>query len=745
MSEMDSPYTPVFVSAHPQASLQTLKSRIKTARAFHDQIADHFAARREAEEAYARQLQKIARRASLQSSANVPPDYRNVMSRLVSDLSETSQAHDQWARRIYTECEEPLRSASSSGEWSKLRRLDDLLAPTLKEVNSLESQLSKEQKKLSSKRTATMMAKVEATRENLLHAMERWDKDLPLAIETYERVDRARLAMLRDTVRRFSMAQDEAATEIHQSAQKTIQIAGEYQPDEELRNFATSLQLAPRSQELTRSADAAPTNAKPADPPQGLAESLAFRSSSPQSRMASPADWNTRNFRRTEEHESPTVQERSSPRFSVPLPSALFQNSSAHKYASTQKQSQFETNTPIASPRLSTPNLGFSSSRTTEVNRSAGPETPVHMEGTQQTQASIRQNRRATTQFVNPVASTNQEDEAAWERMRTQLRNFSMGNAATSRRDYREPGPVGSETLGMTAEKGRSSSQQDTYHYTEKAQPPYSTFSPTTISSSQMSSSNHVVPISARIVERVSAIWAEGAIKRCVVAGELQLTQLSRSPVSGHACIRLTQADQLCNIVCQPGLLTPDVNRPGGFQLDLAKLASLGKDAVALRYQVEVSSDTFQQYAPIVLESQWRCEPKQSSLLVSYRVNLASQLSQRAPNATLQNVAISVRMPSETPVVGPVLSKPVGDWDPNQQKLHWVRSSTMPLTDPENSRVLARFPVESQSAPQPVHATWKLSAHTVSNIDLESYSGDESVVLASVHRETVSGTYFVQP
>ncbi|WFD41983.1 Suppressor of Profilin deletion [Malassezia psittaci] len=667
------------------------------------------------------------------------------MGRLVSDLSETSQAHEQWARQIYTECEEPLRSASSSGEWSKLRRLDDLLAPTLKEVNSLESQLSKEQKKLSSKRTATMMAKVEATRENLLHAMDRWDKDLPLAIETYERVDRARLAMLRDTVRRFAIAQDETASEIHQSAQNTIQIAGQYQPDEELKNFATSLQLAPRSQELTRSADAAPTKAAPADLPQNFAESLAFRSSSPQARVASPTNWQARNFRRSEEHETPKVQERNSPRFSVPLPSTLFQNSSAHKYASTQKHQQFETSSPITSPRLSTPNLGFSSSRTTEVNRSAGPETPVHMEVTQGLQAAIRQNRRATTQFTSPVASTNQEDEAAWERMRTQLRNFNTANTATSRREYREPVPVGSETLPTMAEKEKPSSQQDTHRYTEKAQPPYSAFSPTTISSSQMSSVNHVVPISARIIERVSAIWTGGAIKRCVVAGELQLTQLSRTTVSGHACIRLTQADQICNIVCQPGLLTPDVNRPGGFQLDLAKLASLGKDAVALRYQVEVSSDTFKQCAPIVLEPQWRCEPNQSSLLLSYRVNLASQLSQRAPNATLQNVAISVTIPSETPVVGPVLSKPVGDWDPDQQKLHWMRSDIMPLTDPETSRVLARFPVESQSVPQPVHATWKLSAHTVSNIDLESYSSEESVVLASVHRETVSGTYFAQP
>ena len=154
--------------------------------------------------------------------------------RLVSELAEVAQIHGQLERRIMRECEQPLREAPSSGEWASLRRYDDTLTPILKDLNSLENQLHKDQKKFESKRTGTQHAKLEATQQSLTRAVGQWDKNAPLAVQAYERVDRARLTMLRETVRQFARAQNDMAKAMYDVARETGHAASQFNVDHEL-------------------------------------------------------------------------------------------------------------------------------------------------------------------------------------------------------------------------------------------------------------------------------------------------------------------------------------------------------------------------------------------------------------------------------------------------------------------------------------------------------------------------------
>lgn len=709
-----------------------------------------------------RQLQKLTKRSFLADTTYLPPEYKDVYDRLMCELAEVSQAHSRLEHRILRDCEEPLRTAPTSGEWSKLRRYDESLAPVLKEISSLENQLHKDQKKHDSKRTGTTRSKCEATQQALTRAVAQWDKRMLPAASAYERVDRARLGMLKDTVRRFARAQGDMAKELYEHARETGYAASEFDTERELSNFVQGTRLPARSHALASTA------------PPSRAQSPALDAA--QSRSVSHAEWPMPEssserapsrgvYSRSaaahmphlrDEADGQGVPGRSSPRFSVPLPSALLHAS--HESHSPKDTSFHPERSPI--PAQLTPARSVAS-----LDGDGAPEpvkTPIYApsivtpgplafgRAPPADENAIKRNaRRATTQLSDVPLPDTHDDEAAWEQMRTQLRNSSLGlSSPTSRRDRREYRNSSFNIIEGLNEAAAPEETVQSHGSTVMPAPApalASAFSPATISTTQMSPVLHAVPISARIVERVNVMWAGGALARVMIVGEIRLSTLAATPASGSARILLTHAEQVEKVAGNPELLSEVVYEPNLYEVDLAQLAKLGKDTVALRYQVRVGADAYEQYAPILLEPQWRCEPQQSSLLLAYRANPRSLLFSRAPHAALHAVSFDVAIPAESHVTGGVLSQPVGDWDPEAQQLRWQREASLPLGDEALNKILARFPLASQGTPQPVSAAWQLAAHTVSDVGIEAYTGDQSVVLASVHRETVSGKYFSQP
>lgn len=692
-----------------------------------------------------RQLQKITKRSFLSDTTYLPPEYRDVYDRLVSELAEVAQIHGQLERRIMRECEQPLREAPSSGEWASLRRYDDTLAPILKELNSLESQLHKDQKKFESKRTGAQHAKLEATQQALTHAVSQWDQNAPLAVQAYERVDRARLTMLRETVRQFSRAQNDMAKALYDLAGETGHAASQFNVDHEMLAYVNNIRLPERSRALAPTAALAPQPPAAVEASQDRAPSRGMSQRPPSSRTQRWRDpW--------EQHEAPMG--RASPRFSVPLPSALLHHSTSPNTTPIREHGMRDAPSPVPSQltpgRSTTYDLGGHATATSPDTSMASqaPLGPRRVPLGDDEAAARRNARRTTTQLTQaPSLPDSREEEAAWERMRTQLRNSSLGMPVpvSRRREYRNSSVPTINPPGQSPPVEELRGVQQTSETATPAPPLVSTFSPATISTTHMSPAVHAVPLSARVVERVNVMWVKSALTRVMVVGEIHLTMLAAGPASGRARIQLTHANQLEKVAAHPDVLAEVPEAPHVFELDLAELSRAGNNVVALRYQLHTSPDTYAQWAPIFIEPQWRCEPQQSSLLLNYRVNAASQLAARAPHAALQAVSFAVTLPHETPVSGAVLSQPVGAWDPSAQQLHWERPTTLPLDDTAPNKILARFPLATQGTPQPVSASWQLAAHTLSDVGIEALTGEQAVVFASVHRETVAGKYFAQP
>ncbi|GAK64028.1 uncharacterized protein PAN0_004d2237 [Moesziomyces antarcticus] len=233
-------YANAFVAAKPRDAANLVQQRLRKAKLFNEELADYFAARRELEETYLKQLQKISKRSFLSDPSSIPPGFAPVYERLVQELAEVASAHGELEKRIAEDCEAPIRNASSKGEWSRIKDHDDSLANTLRELNSLESQLQKDQKKLetaSSKKASQANAKLSETERSIAQTMELWETEAPFAFEAYQRIDAQRLELLKETVAKFETAQSDAAQRIMSSSEKTMQQCLSFDTQADMQDF----------------------------------------------------------------------------------------------------------------------------------------------------------------------------------------------------------------------------------------------------------------------------------------------------------------------------------------------------------------------------------------------------------------------------------------------------------------------------------------------------------------------------
>ena len=324
--------------------------------------AEYFSARREIEESYVRQLQKLTKRTFLSDGVSVPDEFRPVYDRLLAEVAESSQIHTEFERRIWRDSEEPLRVSTSAPEWAVVRKQDEALAPTLKEISSLESQLAKDQKRYDSKRTAAAQSRVQDTQRLLARAQGHWDTHADSVFQAYERADLFRLSLLRDTVRRFCRAQGSMGRRTLDMARASMQIAEDFRPEADVLLFATGARVPDRgvgdAESLGAPASPQPTvieNTGSSGPAAGLKSALNRLSLHPGRDSEGGSIFGRRaagtpsssDARTSDDRASTTAQHdaRDSPRFSVPLPSALMNRSHSHP--------QMPSDAPRAAPDAS--------------------------------------------------------------------------------------------------------------------------------------------------------------------------------------------------------------------------------------------------------------------------------------------------------------------------------------------------------------------------------------------------------
>ncbi|KAK0533515.1 hypothetical protein OC835_002997 [Tilletia horrida] len=263
-------YADVFAGAQPQATLPLLQTRFSNATRLHKDLVDYFAARRDLEEQYLKNLAKLVTKRALFDSADSPsaaaaggvyatPSVQPVLDALLRELQATATIHSELEERIAKQIEAPLRALPNTHkDWSHIRELDDGLSAQIKELSSLESQLDKDRKKLSStpssnvKKHSQAINKVNDSQQAYDRALALWATEAPFTFEAYQRIDKSRLESITEAVIQFETAQAEAAQRLMKLSEQTTAVALGLEPGAEIRSFLR------RAQNSMPKADTAP-------------------------------------------------------------------------------------------------------------------------------------------------------------------------------------------------------------------------------------------------------------------------------------------------------------------------------------------------------------------------------------------------------------------------------------------------------------------------------------------------------
>lgn len=629
---------------------------MRYARVFNDQLSDFLAARCEAEEVYIKQLHKATRRTI--DPTYVPIQLRPVYERLITEVSEILHIHTTLAHQLQRDIE-TLQQLHTQGDWAQLARHDDVLTPILKDVQSLEAQRAKNQRKLDKKGHASTQQKLLSTEDALQHARQAWRDRAPALLDAYESADGQRLFAVRTLVKNFAKAQGDAAKTLFETARTTFQAAHHFDPLTDMEQFAGI--------------------SVPATPER-------FSVPLPSAAMhASPTPTNEAGSRRMDTTES---QRAPSAPPSAPLPEADAPAPPSFRASMlpTPSASREPSIVPRGRPMSCLP------------PGSPGPS------------ASSALAMTSSLSHASRASSTSAEDREALQRVRDQLRQSgaeldaqaplprrregraSIAQAVDRRFSHMVLSPLAPSS--QWSSPGRDNPSTGSPQMLEQVQPLPPTSAP--------------IPLHLHICERVNALWKGHELAKVMVVGEVRVTIDASLPVDGTMPLVLEGHDSLAQVRTRSNVCTmSDANT---YDLHLGALGCTGDSVTILDYEVHVPSDTRQACVPLLLDAQWRCMPQQSSVLCTYRANPAF-----ASPAPLDNLSFHVCIPTDTPVAGGVLAEPVADWDPDTQTLQWQPS----LEDASGSgRLAARFPLTTQGEPQPVSATWTLPDRLLSRINV---------------------------
>lgn len=266
----------------------------------------------------------------------------------------------------------------------------------------------------------------------------------------------------------------------------------------------------------------------------------------------------------------------------------------------------------------------------------------------------------------------------------------------------------------------------------------------------------------ASITETVNVLFQGREPARIMVVGEVSISArevISNSPLH----LRLDAFEQLEKAAPNPAYLQPIADRPGEYKLDVAALLATGGatiapgaggQAVVLKYQLHVSESRKREYIPLDVHAQWRCEPTQTSFLLTYSANSGCRLgtSTTASTPAVQDLSFLVGIQPGT--VGNVQSKPTGVWSAEKRKMYWRIPEEVPFASstadaPTTHKLLARFAVDAESAPQPVLVRWRVPGQTVSALGLsvvaDSATAPSPLNFDEIARQCISGKYLCSP
>ncbi|CAG8438632.1 8714_t:CDS:10 [Ambispora leptoticha] len=257
-----------------------------------------------------------------------------------------------------------------------------------------------------------------------------------------------------------------------------------------------------------------------------------------------------------------------------------------------------------------------------------------------------------------------------------------------------------------------------------------STSSPTSLTSSeanyrgQPNSSKISQGLRATISEVLNVILKGGEVAKISITGEISL--VSNRNIIQPIKLKVTNFSMLDKTAPNASYINPSTSGEAGeYEVNTEMLALTGgAPVVIMKYQVHIDPDHKNEYVPISIIPQWKCEPNKTAFAINYQPNSHFKFS-----GTLSD--LSFLIPVDGEVVGnAAYSNPTGIWNGEKQRILW-QIGDFDLSSTESKRLLARFDTKKNSNPAPAAVKFTYKGQLLSNISLE----------AKVTCQVVSGKY----
>ncbi|KAI7864175.1 Muniscin C-terminal mu homology domain-containing protein [Spinellus fusiger] len=727
-----SPYATAFLTERPRDGMDLMQSRIRSGLKLNEELADYLKERAHCEDVYAKSLMKLSKKLVI-SDRTALGQWTPLWDLLSEEVSQVSTIHAVMAFKLADEIERPLRSfLQQDADYLALKSMDTHFARVAKDYDERAMKLSKvkdpypptlliRQSQRKSEKSKKDESKLNEASKALEECKTEWQRAGRDYAQKYQSVDEHRLRNLKTVIQTFESLQTDQllkrwSSQVTEAAEQLdvekeiaafCKVHSESEPVSDLpaSHFDNSLQV--RSKKVLSTLISIRRKPKhdsgylPTDMPihEETHDNASFFS------MNAPSE--------NHEQQSPT---------SPTVPSAIRAPSITGSVMSgstqTQQQQRLMVECVHLQPKVIVDAEGYT---IPPPDRAAWPEVgSVEDFGSD---AGSMMSHRIKIDIRNE--SVHQEDAAHAAVALTRVASMLKENQSSfSKR------PRGRrENLRATASMSPSTSM--TLNPLVENQEPLSPFQePLSVDeiSFKVPSLEPLVVlphIKVHITETLHCLQNAGQVVKAEVWGEVSCVYEGPTECANPVCFRLVHHDTLDQVVPNETYLQPYEDQPGVFQINTDMFHVVGSTTVqCLKYKLR------QVQVPLIVKPMWKCEEKQTRLLVKYENQQFNPLHHLFFLTTVNGNVVTAQ------------SIPAGQWMVEQHKMVW------PMGDVEGQKehmLKAKFITQEQGTRQPLSVRFEWQDALCSRLDVAK-GEDERVLWAhvSVQKTVRAGKYMAE-
>ncbi|KAF9106529.1 hypothetical protein BGX27_009116, partial [Mortierella sp. AM989] len=235
----------------PQDGLDAVQTRLRKAKATHDQFANYFKERAHIEDVYAKNITKAFQKHFI-TDPQALGTFTAPWEKLSAEAVELAALHGQFSLRISNEIEKTLREFTRTPEWQTLLAETNChrIAKEFDEKHLKVTKYTKAVERVSGKKAEAAEQKLSEYSQQLESTRTAWRLEGPTVLQKYQSLDQNRLEHLKQIVSSFEAIQTEVALQIAEMSGRTSSSVGEFDPVMDIELFASEASVNLNSIEL---------------------------------------------------------------------------------------------------------------------------------------------------------------------------------------------------------------------------------------------------------------------------------------------------------------------------------------------------------------------------------------------------------------------------------------------------------------------------------------------------------------